>query len=524
MIDKRDIQQILGCLIKKPQLLSQIDKYSFVLTDFPSRFERAIFLAIEGLYRNGATKIQPIDIENFIEPDQVSAKLFKDKNGIEYLQDIIELSEVENFDFYYNRFKMFNLLKDLKKQGFDTSEFYCEDLLNPKAEEINQNFNLLSPKLITDAVRKKLLGVESKYETTDEIEIESVAKGIDKFIEELGAAYEIGVPVQGEIYNQVIDGAKKGTLTIRSASSGVGKTRNAVADACYLAYPFRYNNTTCSWEQEGNSEKVLFIVTEQRFKEVRTMILAYLTDINAARFKYADFSDRENKVIDQAVHLIEKYSENLILVKMPNPTIESVKTIIRENCIIHDIGYVFYDYIFIGPSLLNEFKGFALRNDEVLLMFATALKDLAVELDVAMFTSTQLNAKGDDSKEIRNEGTLAGGRSTINKADNGAVMARPTKEELEILQPLYESNVNNKPNLVTDVFKVRSGEWTQVRIWSDMNLGTLRKRDLFITDVHMDPVENFYTNAAYNIKSWEDEEDERFRAILERLNNGELVD
>ena len=523
MIDKRDTQQILGCLMKRPQLLSEIDKYSFILTDFPSRFERSIFMAINGLYRNGATKIQPIDIENFIEPDQVSAKLFKDKNGIEYLQDIIELSEVENFDFYYNRFKMFNLLKDLKKQGFDTSEFYCEDLTNPKAEEINQGFNMLSPKMITDAVRKKLLGVEAKYETTDEIEVESAAQGMNTLVDELGAAYEIGMPVQGEIFNQVIDGAKKGTLTIRSAASGVGKTRNAVADACYLAYPIRYNSTTCEWEQVGNCERVLFIVTEQRFKEVRTMILAYLTDINATRFKYADFSDRERGVITQAIALMEKY-DNLVLVKMPNPTIESVKTIVRENCIIYDIGYVFYDYIFIGPSLLNEFKGFALRNDEVLLMFATALKDLAVELDVAMFTSTQLNAKGDDNKDIRNEGALAGGRSTINKADNGAIMARPTKEELEILAPLYENNPENKPNLVTDIFKVRSGEWTQVRIWSDMNLGTLKKRDLFITDSRMDPVADFYTRTDYNIKSWEDSEDEHLNIIIERLNQGEIVD
>ena len=524
MIDKRDTQQILGCLMKKPQLLSEIDKYSFILTDFPTRFERSIFMAINGLYRNGATKIQPIDIENFIEPDQVSAKLFKDKNGIEYLQDIIELSEIDNFDFYYNRFKMFNLLKDLKKQGFDTTEFYCEDLTNPKAEEINQAFNMLSPKMITDAVRKKLLGVEAKYETTDEIEIEEAAKGMEKLIDELGAAYEIGMPVQGHIYNQVIDGAKKGTLTIRSAASGVGKTSNAIADACYLAYPFRYNATTCSWEQNGNSEKVLFIVTEQRFKEVRLMILAYLTDINRSRFKYADFGDRETAVITQAIHLMEKYKDNLILVKMPNPTIESVKTIVRENCIVHDIGYVFYDYVFIGPSLLNEFKGFALRNDEVLLMFATALKDLAVELNVAIFTSTQLNAKGDDNKDIRNEGTLAGGRSTINKADNGAIMARPTKEELEILAPLYENNPENKPNLVTDIFKVRSGEWTQVRIWSDMNLGTLKKRDLFITDSRMDPVENFNARDDYRIKSWEDSEDEHLKVIVERLNNGEVVD
>jgi hypothetical protein len=214
---------------------------------------------------------------------------------------------------------------------------------------------------------------------------------------------------------------------------------------------------------------------------------------------------------------MEKYN-NLILVKMPNPTIELVKTIVRENCIVHDIGYVFYDYIFIGPSLLNEFRGFALRNDEVLLMFATALKDLAVELNVAMFSSTQLNAKGDDNKDIRN------GRSTINKADNGAIMARPTKEELEILAPLYENNPENKPNLVTDIFKVRSGEWTQVRIWSDMNLGTLKKRDLFITDSRMDPIDNFNSRIEYNIKSWEDSEDEHLNVIVERLNQGEIVD
>ena len=524
MIDKRDTQQIIGCLMKRPQLLSEIDKYSFVLTDFPSRFERSIYLAIEGLYRNGATKIQPIDIENFLEADPVSAKVFKDKNGIEYLLDTIELSEVDNFGFYYNRFKMFNLLKDLKKQGFDIEEFYCEDLTNPKAEEINRNFNMLSPKLITDTVRKKLLGVESKYETTDEIEIESAAKGMQDLIDQFGVANEIGVPVQGNIYNQVIDGAKKGTLTIRSAASGVGKTRNAVADACYLAYPFRYNGLTESWEQEGNNQRVLFIVTEQRFKEVRTMILAYLTDINATRFKYADFSDRERAIINQAIHLMKKFEENLILVKMPNPTIELVKTIVRENCIIHNIGYVFYDYIFIGPSLLNEFKGFALRNDEVLLMFATALKDLAVELDVAMFTSTQLNAKGDDNKDIRNEGSLAGGRSTINKADNGAIMARPTKEELEVLKPLYEDNIEKKPNLVTDIFKVRSGEWTQVRIWSDMNLGTLRKKDLFITDSRMDPIEGFYERDEYKIKNWENSVDEHYKVIVERLNEGEVVD
>ena len=181
-----------------------------------------------------------------------------------------------------------------------------------------------------------------------------------------------------------------------------------------------------------------------------------------------------------------------------------------------------YDYIFIGPALLNEFRGFNLRNDEVLLMFATALKDLAVELNVAMFTSTQLNAKGDDNREIRNEASLAGGRSTINKADNGAIMARPTKEELETLEPLINQGII--PNLVTDIFKVRSGQWTQVRIWSQMNLGTLKKKDLFITDSRLEPIDDFFESDYYKMSSWSDEEKEENEKILEKLNEGEIID
>ena len=38
------------------------------------------------------------------------------------------------------------------------------------------------------------------------------------------------------------------------------------------------------------------------------------------------------------------------------------------------------------------------------------------------------------------------------------------------------------PNIVTDIYKVRSGQWTQVRIWSSVDLGNLRKQDLYITD------------------------------------------
>ena len=516
MNSKGTIQQVLGSLMKHPQFLSEVDKYSLTLEDFSTRFEKYIFAAIQGLWQNGAQKITVFDVENFMEANASAKKTFELQNGIEYLQDIEEFSNVENFPLYYTKLKKLNLLRDLKKQGFDTSDFYVEDLTASNADEINARFEELSVQDIVVGVKKKLLTLESDYAGTEEVQEWDIAGDVDELIAGFGEDGSVGLPIQGAILTKVIDGAQKSCLTIRSGASGTGKTRNAVADACMLAFPIRYNSLTCEWEQKGHNEKVLFIITEQTDKQIKKMILAYLADMNESKFKYGRFTPEEKKVLEQAKNVMKEFSSNFILVRIPNPTIDLVKTKVREKVLLHDIGFVFYDYIFIGPALLNEFRGFGVRNDEVLLMMATALKDLAVELNVCVFTATQVNANADNNTNIRNESSLAGGRSTINKADNGMIMARPTKEELEVLEPIITTY--GKPNLVTDIFKVRSGEWTQVRIWSMMDLGRMKREDLFITDSRLEVIQDFYTGDEYDISNWEEEEFVEIKRKVEWLN------
>ena len=516
MNTKGTIQQILGSLMKHPQFLSEVDKYSLTLEDFSTRFEKYIFAAIQGLYQNGAQKITVFDVENYLEANAAAKKTFELQNGIEYLQDVEEFSNIENFSMYYTKLKKLNLLRDLKKQGFDTSDFYVEDLTASNADEVNARFEELTVQDIVVGVKKKLLTLESDYAGTEEVQEWDIAGDIDELVEGFGEDGSVGLPIQGSILTKVIDGAQRSCLTIRSGASGTGKTRNAVADACLLAFPIRYNSQTCEWEQKGHNEKVLFIITEQTDKQIKKMILAYLTDMNESKFKYGKFTPEEKKIIEQGKKVMKEFSSNFILVRIPNPTIDLVKTKVREKVLLHDIGFVFYDYIFIGPALLNEFRGFGVRNDEVLLMMATALKDLAVELNVCVFTSTQVNANADNNTNIRNESSLAGGRSTINKADNGMIMARPTKEELETLEPI--TSQYGKPNLVTDIFKVRSGEWTQVRIWSIMDLGRMKREDLFITDSRLEVFQDFYTGDEYEISNWEEEDFIEIKKKVEWLN------
>lgn len=518
MVDKSTNLQIFGSLMKHPQFLSETDKYNLTPDDFYYRFDKYIFIAIDSLYRNGAQRIQPVDVENYLATNESAKVIFKQQHGIEYLQDADYLAAEGNFAYYYKKLKKFNLLESFKSKGIDISEFYVEEPLTDKAIKTNERFEELEIEDILEAIKRKILGIEREFVQSDTTEVTNVYDGIDEILESASTGADIGAPVQGEIFNEVIAGARKGIFVLRSGSSGVSKTRQAVGDACYLAFPFRYEEDEGRWVLNGNTQKVLFIATEQNAKEIQRMILAYLTGFNETKFRYGGFTIEEEKILRRALEILEEYKENFYIVRMPNPTIELVKTIVRENVLMHDIECVFYDYIFICPSLLNEFKGFNLRNDEILLMFSTALKDLAVELNVFMMSSTQVNANADNNVNIRNEGSIAGSRSIINKADVGAIMARPTKEELDFFNK--DGALLEVPNIVTDIYKVRSGQWNQVRIWSDVNLGNLRKKDLFVTNSRLEVLD--IGNSYQYIVTWDDEKTVQLQKRLKELNNDKL--
>lgn len=149
-------------------------------------------------------------------------------------------------------------------------------------------------------------------------------------------------------------------------------------------------------------------------------------------------------------------------------------------------------------------------------MLSTALKDLAVEMRLFVMSSTQTNAKSDDDqKGIKNESVIRGSRAIIDKCDIACVASRVSSEEQELLADCIEK-VGIIPNQVTDVYKVRRGRYTNVRIWSDVDLGTCRKKDLFITDDKLQLVPNFETvEFSFNGENTE------FLNFMDKLNAAE---
>lgn len=480
MLEEKDLYiQIIGCLLKQPSILGQTDKYALSLADFHNTFYRKVFGIIFNLYERGAKSVSAIDIENVLKENPTNWAVWEKENGHEFLDDAETLSDLGNFDYYYNRMKKVNLLFELKKLGYDTSRFYVETIITDDDKKINELFDALKPQDIVNALRRQITSAETRAGVTQENKVETANFKVAQLIQTLKNEPDTGARLQGKIFNTMVRGARKGKFYLRTASSGIGKSRTMVGDACYLAYPIRYDNEKQAWEWAGACEKVLYIATEQELDEIQTMIVAYLSGVNENKILFGTYDSEEEKRIQKAIWLMDTYSDNLTLARMANPNISQLQYMLRQQALENDIGYVFYDYIFSNPALLNEFRDLRIREDVALGLMGSALKDLAVELNVFILSSTQTNAQVEDGgRQIKNESVIRGARSLADKADMGCIMARPTGEEIHKLETL--SNI--RPNLVTDIYKMRRGKYTQVRIWSLVDLGTCRRTDLFATD------------------------------------------
>lgn len=513
MANQTTEKMVLGSLMQNPTLLVNIEKYNLVNQDFNDKLNQYIFYAISSAAFEGAKSVTVQDIELQLQGTK-GETLFTMHNGIDLLNDYIELSNLDNFDSYYKLLKKENLLRDLSDYGFDVSRFYKENPFTQEDYEINETYLDMDNSEIINIIRRSLLDIEEEYATSHYSKTTSISDNIYEFLEDLENAPRVGLPLQGEIFNSMINGAQRGTYMVRSAASGTGKTRSAVADACQLAYPIRYDWRRAQWIASGHNEKVMLIITEQQDSEIKPMVLAYLSGINQNSIeKMSTLTKAQREVLLQAAAVMETFSDNFLVVRFPEPTIQGIKNIIRNSVLKYDISYVFYDYIFINPALLSEFKHTRLRNDEVLLMFSTALKDLAVELDIFVATSTQTSAAGDNNTNIRNESAIAGSRAIVNKADIGCILSRPTPEELKALKTVLDS-ISLQPNIVTDLYKNRNGQYTNVRIWSYFDMGTLQREDLFVTDARLSAIEYSSDNILFEFPV----KPEIYKKLLVELN------
>ncbi len=478
LFDPKSAQYILGCLMHTPNLI-QTDKYILTVDDFnENNIYKLIFGSIYNLSFAGLKIITPQDIDISLSSVTNSYDNYIKENGKELVELIYEMTEeydIAQFEYCYERIKKFSILRELRKNGIDIKSFYNPDFLNQEEEEIK--FNKLTTKDILNSLRNKIQLIENKNVSKQADTSHNASVGMRDLFNYLKLNPEVGIPFEGQYIYSATRGCRKGKFYLYSAPSGGGKTRTMLENACAIAFPY-IDGSKIYYRQQHYP--VLFIATEMTYDEIQTLILAHISGVNESKILLGQCDLEETYRINKALEILEseEFKNNFIIECIPNPSIQLLKSMITNYILNEDIEYIFYDYIFSSPGLLDEYRSINLREDVMLMMLSNTLKEIAATYNVFVMSGTQLNGTW-EGKCARNANMLRGSKAIADKIDVGMIGVKLDEDELQMVEII--SQEKGTPNIVIDIYKNRRGAMCNIKVFKYFDYGTCRTKDLFVT-------------------------------------------
>lgn len=484
---------VLGALCKKPELIAQPN---IVLTkdDFQDQFHKIIFFAINNLIsENGTVKeISSFDIDTYLQNFERYYRIWQDNNGIQYIQDAQDQTNVELFEANYHRIKKMTILRKYAEQGFSISFVLDPTEIDPtKRAEQERELEKTSEGELVNQFTQKALNIRSEVDDwiSDDRKRFSSGDGIFDIVESLQEAPDMGYPFRNQYFNTMFGGMREGKYLLRSGSTGTGKTRQGLADLMFASCDEIYYPSKKKWISLGKSEPCLFISTELGKEELQKNLLTFITRIKPEKLMQNPMDDETKALLQHGAEVLERAP--FYLVAMENFDKADIDSEIERYILNYGVKYIDFDYIQmtskLSKSTQNEF-GHQMKNDEILYDFSKSLKDIAEKYGVYIVSSTQLNeGRNSDSMEVaRSESALRGAKSIADKADYGMIMAKPTPKDLKNLQGLINDvdvNVSpgTEPTMSYWTYKNRNGE-KGIVIWTYLDLGTMEELPLFATD------------------------------------------
>ena len=482
-VDVTAIMQVIGCVYNNPSLLEQTDKYTITEHDFPDEFHRIAFGAIYKIYELGAEKISLENIADFLASRPKSEAVFKHQKGEEWLLKVADASIPSAFDYYYSRLKKFSLLRAYDNYGVDVSFIYdADNILDTKKKQLQEDqLDNSTLEELANKVDQMIDNIRMQYVDDVHGEAYQAGDGIFDLIDRLKKYPEVGVPLYGPLINTVTRGARLKKFYLRSAPTGVGKSRTMIADACYIACNKIYDEAF-GWIKNGTAQPTLYISTEQEKEEVQTMMLAFLSNVSEDHILNGKYEgDEEDRVLEAARILAES---PLYIEELPDFSLQDIEDTIKKNIRDRDVKYVFHDYIHTSIKILEEITrrsgGVKLREDNILFMLSIRLKDICNQYGIFIMSATQLNGDYQEAK-TPDQNLLRGAKAIADKIDYGSILLGVKQEDIEALQTILSTNQFDTPNLKLSVYKNRRGRYKGIILWCKGDLGTCRVRPMFAT-------------------------------------------
>lgn len=482
--DSTSAVQLIGCIMRQPSLLDNDGKYFFNENDFTNEFHRVMFGAIYNLHQMGAKNISAKTIEDYLAKRPESLAIYHSSKGSEWIVNAAANANLSNFDYYYNRIKKMTLLRGYDDFGLDVKWIYDPDEIFDIKKKKNQEdcLDKLSLSEIADLIDDRIINIRRTYIDNSTDEAVEIGKDIFSLLEELQQAPDVGAPMYGSLINTVTRGMREKKFYLRSAATGVGKSRTMIADACYTACSRIYDAGANDWVDCGLSLPALFISTELELSEVQTMCLAFLSNVDENHILLNKYDIGEKERVHEAAKVLSEAP--LYIEEVPDFSLRDIENIIKRNIRTRGCKYVFYDYIHTSMKILEEISqrsgGVRLREDNILFLLSVKLKDICNEFGVFILSSTQLNGDWKTS-EMPDQNLLRGAKSIADKIDCGMILLDVTDEDLQALDGILKKDGLPQPNVKMSIYKNRRGSYNKCYLWMVADKATCRFNSFFCT-------------------------------------------
>lgn len=487
-----NLVQVIGCIFKNPKLLERDDKYKFNEQDFYDEFHQLVFGCMYNLWQLGAKEITLPAIEDYLTQRPKALATYKANKGPEFILKAAEMANVNTFDYYYNRMKKMSLLRAYEEMGMDLTWLYNPDeVMDMKRKQAQEDW--LDNATLADIYNKindKIDSIKLQYVENVTDGGCQIGKGIDEFLESLKETPAVGYPLYGDYINTVTRGARLGKFFLRSAATGVGKTRSMIADCCYIGCDQMYDIFENKWITIGKGQESLYIATEQDLQECQSMCISFIAGVDEEHILKGEYYVGEWERVKKAAQILK--NSHIHFECMPDFTMQSIETVIKKHIRENHVQYVFMDYVHSSASILMEVGGSkgikGLREDNVLFLLSSKLKDIAVQYGVFVLSSTQLNSAYQET-ETPDQNLLRGSKAIADRIDIGMIMLDVTKDDIEKITPFCNKNKLPIPNVKISVYKNRQGRWKGIYLWVNADKNICRFNPIFPTDWSYNMVE-----------------------------------
>lgn len=503
-VNKQAIREILGSLLQDPSLIRE---YKIVQNDFPETFHKLIFAAINNLYKNGAEVIDAVAIDEYLSHYETQYQVFTKNEGINFLEKVQEMALQSNFKYYYDQLKKFSLLRSYAENGIDVSEFFDPDEIDPVTIEAQRK--LLDEYSLQDIInhyKKKQLKIIAPFISTEGRDSKKAGVGGHEQKEKWKQDTAWGIGYSSAYLTTALHGVRKRRFNVKSAGTGVGKTRSSIADIGYACSPYYYDKSLGKWceNPNGTYNGALYIGTEMELlEEIDPILWAYIADVPQDHIEFNMYEEGEEERVDKAIDILE-HEANIWFEYVPEYDANTLEEVIEQHKLDHNIEYVWFDYISSTVELNSEYASeskvkMVVREDQVLANLSKKLKNFTRKFDVSIDSFTQVT--GDFKNEANRDQTIVrGAKSIIDKADGAMIAMPPTEKELKKVEPITRELLNKPaPNLVYSLYKNRGGKWNKIKIWLYIDYSTMRVHDLFVTDYEyklIKDIEKTYINVS----------------------------